>query len=176
MLAYNCLQVFEGNQDSDTVVYHALTPPITARFIRLLPVDWHNHISLRTEFYGCPGKWFRLPVGRYSWKFLLGVSRPVLQILTLFYTKKCRFSHPFSDLASKLHTYFQSWKRSQNTTYTSTYFRQKLCHLTDLLHSPSPPENHTHPQNSYSRCYKNHFGNKVLTRNLVSRKSVSLFC
>ena len=35
------------------------------------------------------------------WKFLVGVCRPVLQILTLFQTKKCHFSHPFSDLASK---------------------------------------------------------------------------
>ena len=28
------------------------------------------------------------------------VCHPVLQILTLFRTKKCRFSHLFSDLAS----------------------------------------------------------------------------
>ena len=28
-------------------------------------------------------------------------GRPVLQILTLFQTKKCYFSHPFSDLAFK---------------------------------------------------------------------------
>lgn len=49
------LQVFEGNQDSDTVVYHTLIPPITAQFIRLLPLAWHNHMSLRMEVYGCPG-------------------------------------------------------------------------------------------------------------------------
>ena len=42
----------------------------------------------------------------YSWKFLVGVCRPVLQILTLFQTKKCHFPHPFSGQA----------------------FRQKLCH------------------------------------------------
>ena len=41
--------------------------------------------------------------GNSSW------GRPVLQILTLFQTKKCPFPHPFSDLASCLH-------------------RQKLCH------------------------------------------------
>ena len=29
------------------------------------------------------------------------MCRPVFQILTLFQTKKCNFSHPFSDLASK---------------------------------------------------------------------------
>ena len=36
-----------------------------------------------------------------SWEFFVGVCRPVLQILTLFQTKKCHFSHPFSYLASK---------------------------------------------------------------------------
>ena len=44
--------------------------------------------------------------GGYFWKFMVGVCRPVLQILTLFQTKKCYFPHPFSDLA----------------------FRAKLCH------------------------------------------------
>ena len=39
------------------------------------------------------------PGGRgYSWELLVGVSRPVLQILTLFQTKKCQFS-----------TRFQTW-------------------------------------------------------------------
>ena len=38
--------------------------------------------------------------GGYSWEFLVGVYHPVLQILTLFLTKKCHFPHPFSDLAS----------------------------------------------------------------------------
>ena len=42
----------------------------------------------------------------YFLKFMVGVRRPVLQILTLFQTKKCYFPHPFSDLA----------------------FRPKLCH------------------------------------------------
>ena len=44
--------------------------------------------------------------GRYSWKFLVAVCRPVLQILTLFQTKNCNFPHPFSDLAFKIHTRF----------------------------------------------------------------------
>ena len=42
--------------------------------------------------------------GGYFWEFLVGVCRPVLQILTLFQTKKYHFPHPFSDLASKIHT------------------------------------------------------------------------
>ena len=48
-------QVLHANQDSDTVVYNKLISPITARYIRLLPVTWYNHISLRMELYGCRG-------------------------------------------------------------------------------------------------------------------------
>ena len=43
--------------------------------------------------------------GDYSWEFLVGVCHPVLQIMTLFQTKKCHFSHPFSDPAFKTHTH-----------------------------------------------------------------------
>ena len=39
--------------------------------------------------------------GGYSWQFLVGVCRLVVQILILFQTKKCNFPHPFSDLAIK---------------------------------------------------------------------------
>ena len=52
----------------------------------------------------------------YSWKCLLGVCRPVLRILTLFQTKKCHFPHPFSDLASKIYTRFQT-RRSHKTQH-----------------------------------------------------------
>ncbi|XP_022799083.1 lactadherin-like [Stylophora pistillata] len=45
--------VFSGNTDDGTVVSHVLNPPITARYIRLHPVTWHNHISIRVDFYGC---------------------------------------------------------------------------------------------------------------------------
>ena len=34
--------------------------------------------------------------GEYFWEFLVGVCRPVLQILTRFQTKKCDFLHSFS--------------------------------------------------------------------------------
>ena len=47
--------------------------------------------------------------GVYSWEFLVGACCPDLQILTLFQTKKCHLHHPFSDLASKSHTRFQTW-------------------------------------------------------------------
>ena len=47
--------MFIGNQDSDTVAYNTLTPPITTRYIRFKPVEWYSHISMRIEIYGCPG-------------------------------------------------------------------------------------------------------------------------
>ena len=37
--------------------------------------------------------------GGYSWEFFVEVCCPILQILTLFYTKKCHLSQSFSDLA-----------------------------------------------------------------------------
>ena len=49
-----------------------------------------------------------------------GVCHPVPQILTLFQTTKCRLPHLFSQLASKIHTHFQTWSRSQNATYMFT--------------------------------------------------------
>lgn len=38
-----------------------------------------------------------------------GVWHQILRILTLFQTKNWHFPHPFSYLASKIHTYFQTW-------------------------------------------------------------------
>ncbi|PFX22824.1 Contactin-associated protein-like 5 [Stylophora pistillata] len=46
-------KVFEGNKDTDSIVYHHLYPPIKARFIRLRPTEWYVHVSLRMELYGC---------------------------------------------------------------------------------------------------------------------------
>ena len=42
----------------------------------------------------------------YCWDFFVGVCRPVLQILTLFQTKKCDFYHPFQTLPLKIHFEF----------------------------------------------------------------------
>nr|XP_058958801.1 uncharacterized protein LOC131785858 [Pocillopora verrucosa] len=44
---------FDGNTDKNNVVYHDLNPPITARYIRFLPVEWEGEISIRVELYGC---------------------------------------------------------------------------------------------------------------------------
>ena len=64
--------------------------------------------------------------GRYPREFLVGVCRPVLQILTLFQTKKCNFPHPFSDQTSEIHTRFQTCPLGRNyviITYSSNPFR-----------------------------------------------------
>ena len=47
--------MFDGNDDSDTIVYNILNPPFTARYIRVVPVEWHTRISMRLEIYGCAG-------------------------------------------------------------------------------------------------------------------------
>ena len=47
--------MFSGNTDSETVVYNKLPSSIKTRFIRLLPTQWRNQISMRIEVYGCPG-------------------------------------------------------------------------------------------------------------------------
>ena len=66
---FNCLlQVFTGNDDSDTVVYNALSPPVTTRFVRVLPMAWNSRISMRIELYGCPGNLSKLRrSGCYKW-------------------------------------------------------------------------------------------------------------
>ena len=52
---YRNFQVFSGNTDSEAVVYNKLPSSIKTRFIRLLPTQWRNQISMRIEVYGCPG-------------------------------------------------------------------------------------------------------------------------
>ena len=47
------IQEFDGNTDKNNVVYHDLNPSITARYIRFLPVEWEDEISMRVELYGC---------------------------------------------------------------------------------------------------------------------------
>ena len=36
-------------------MYNVLNPPITARYVRILPVSWLRFTSLRMEIYGCQG-------------------------------------------------------------------------------------------------------------------------
>ena len=50
---YFIKQEFDGNTDKNSVIYHDLNAPITARYIRFLPVEWNDEISMRVELYGC---------------------------------------------------------------------------------------------------------------------------
>ena len=45
--------MFDGNNDSYTVVRHNLVPHIKARYIRFRPLKWEGRISMRVELYGC---------------------------------------------------------------------------------------------------------------------------
>ena len=85
--------------------------PLLARLNNTLAGNHGNVFAMGSTCKGgwrCPDIRAYVP-GRSSTEFLVGVCRPVLQILTLFQTKKCHFSHPFSDLVSKTHTYSQTW-------------------------------------------------------------------
>jgi len=43
---------FEGmRRDSDDTVFRPVYPPVSARYVRLQPIDWVNHISLRWEVF-----------------------------------------------------------------------------------------------------------------------------
>ncbi|CAM2104988.1 unnamed protein product [Caretta caretta] len=54
-------QVLEGNFDSHTPVQRELRPLILARYLRLVPVEYHRSIHLRMEALGCP--WSAAPLG-----------------------------------------------------------------------------------------------------------------
>ena len=53
---FHLTQVFLGNTDRDTVVYHDLNPVIDARFVRVLPMEWFDFIGMRMELYSCQSK------------------------------------------------------------------------------------------------------------------------
>ncbi|PVD27585.1 hypothetical protein C0Q70_12747 [Pomacea canaliculata] len=44
---------FSGNVDSQTDRTILLTQPLTARYIRLNPLSWENHIALKIDIRGC---------------------------------------------------------------------------------------------------------------------------
>ncbi|XP_028411620.1 EGF-like repeat and discoidin I-like domain-containing protein 3 [Dendronephthya gigantea] len=44
---------FQGNTDRNSIVHNTVIPHISARFIRIHPTAWCDHISMRAEFYGC---------------------------------------------------------------------------------------------------------------------------
>ena len=59
-------------------------------------------LQLSDVFHCCHRRYCsKSPGVGHTWELLVEVFRPVLQILTLFQTKKCHFSRPFSVLALK---------------------------------------------------------------------------
>merc|ERR1719420_1922774 len=46
-------QIFEGNQDQNTIAENSIEPPVTAAMLRLYPTSFHEKISLRAEIFGC---------------------------------------------------------------------------------------------------------------------------
>jgi len=57
---YNGGSVFTGNSDRNTIVGHQLVKPIIAKYIRIRPVTWYGHISMRMEIFGCT-EGFQIP-------------------------------------------------------------------------------------------------------------------
>ena len=79
-------------------MYHGLHSPITARFIRFLPMAWSVDVALRVELYGCIGT-----VCLYDLILL------TIYLLKLFYC--------FPD-SLKVSSRFKSPMTSIHTTYT----------------------------------------------------------
>ena len=46
-------RTFTANTDSFLPVVNELPSDVIARHVRLTPITWHNHVSMRILFYGC---------------------------------------------------------------------------------------------------------------------------
>ena len=98
-----------GNFGEQNSIHLSRPCPLHSK-LRCLLFSTSSLNSCSTQFHG--GAWGR--GGRHSWEFLVGLCSPVLQILTLFQTKRCNFPHPFSDQTSKIHARFQNWPLRRN--------------------------------------------------------------
>ncbi|NWI69409.1 MFGM protein, partial [Todus mexicanus] len=49
----NSTKIFQGNSDNYSHKKNVFDVPFYARFVRILPVAWHNRITLRVELLGC---------------------------------------------------------------------------------------------------------------------------
>ena len=60
-------QIFDGNFDYNTLIQHDFDPAFVARYVRLYPQTWNNHICMRWEVYGCDiGENNRIFLDRHS--------------------------------------------------------------------------------------------------------------
>ena len=46
-------QLFNGNDDADTIVMHKFNRRLAARFIRFNPRSWTSMICMRVDIYAC---------------------------------------------------------------------------------------------------------------------------
>lgn len=47
------VQIFPGNSDNNVHKKNIIEPPLYGRYIRVLPWEWHERITLRIELLGC---------------------------------------------------------------------------------------------------------------------------
>ena len=95
-----CLALVSGQIDSPYLIMSWITIPIC--YLLTLPM-WLGTCS----HAGIPCMLYKdlfslithLKLGGYSWEFVVGLCRTVVQILILFQTEKSHFPHPSSDLA-----------------------------------------------------------------------------
>lgn len=46
-------KVFLGNFDGDTARTNDFAMPISTRYLKIIPIKWHNNIQMRIEPHGC---------------------------------------------------------------------------------------------------------------------------
>ena len=51
-------QVFSGNSDRHSIVFHRFLKSFTAAFVKIHPKSWYSWISMRVELFGCTSKVF----------------------------------------------------------------------------------------------------------------------
>ena len=86
------------------------------------------------------------------------VCRLVIQILTLFQTQKCHFSHSFSDLAfEKLCHHYLDWNTNGSDFLISPFlflsYSFGIERINTFIHSRSSLENHTRFQTKMDKVY-----------------------
>ncbi|EDO41038.1 predicted protein, partial [Nematostella vectensis] len=90
-------RTFEGNKDTNTKYGHVLNPPIIARYVRVLPVTWHGHISMRMELFGCTE-------GEFKCLKAIGAQSGTLKDSQFFASSELSSSYRASNARLHLHT------------------------------------------------------------------------
>eukprot|EP00994_Dinema_validum_P004160 NODE_219_length_2199_cov_177.880000_g142_i6.p1 GENE.NODE_219_length_2199_cov_177.880000_g142_i6~~NODE_219_length_2199_cov_177.880000_g142_i6.p1 ORF type:complete len:699 (-),score=173.73 NODE_219_length_2199_cov_177.880000_g142_i6:103-2148(-) len=75
-------KVFTGNHDNKTIVKAVLENPVEARYVRIVAISWHGHISMRSAILVCKDgqyncaehcKWGTATVVNRSWSSAFGL-------------------------------------------------------------------------------------------------------